>query len=127
MDDANRALIERAYPKWTAKDLDDHYIAVSSNIFNGLLNEARSEGRKAADTALSERVAELERGLEWRPIESAPRDGTRVIMWGAGWDGPQTHTWQTAERAEQELAHWHDPPTHWMPLPAHPSEGEAGT
>lgn len=28
------------------------------------LNEARSEGRRAADTALSERVAELERGLE---------------------------------------------------------------
>jgi hypothetical protein len=37
-----------------------------------LLNAARSEGRKAADTALSERVAELERGLEahFRPNDT---------------------------------------------------------
>jgi hypothetical protein len=59
----------------------------------------------------------------WRPIDSAPRDGTRVMMWGAGWDAPQTHTWWNEANAEIELRHWHDPPTHWMPLPPPPTGG----
>ena len=53
----------------------------------------------------------------WQPIETAPRDGTRilacggetveVIFWANGWfnQSAEISTWQT----------W--PPTHWQPLP----------
>jgi len=63
---------------------------------------------------------------EWRTIDSAPRDGTWIIIW----DGTSVHQASYSER-------WHgwfdtyglyeDPwegnkshPTHWMPLPAPP-------
>ena len=61
----------------------------------------------------------------WRDISSAPKDGTRVLMWGPGWDGPMTHEWPNAEIAEAELRNWINPPTHWRPLPSPPKEGGA--
>lgn len=66
----------------------------------------------------------------WRPIETAPRDGTRVLVWRpresddhvahAGVDhwrddnaGGGSGSWYRSRRYQQ--------PTHWMPLPAPPS------
>lgn len=66
---------------------------------------------------------------QWRPIETAPRDGTRFMgFWGDihgnGCDTP-VKTWF-------ETGNWHSPwedckpeddwaPTHWMPLPDPPT------
>lgn len=54
----------------------------------------------------------------WRTIESAPRDGTRVLVWWrdreisvTSFDGPRI----LATLAEAGA-------THWMPLPAPPPE-----
>lgn len=64
--------------------------------------------------------------MEWHPIETAPKDGTQILVWGDPysydwaifivryvqinkWSG-----WQTWDSADQE-------PTHWMPLPQPPS------
>ena len=75
--------------------------------------------------------------MEWQPIKTAPKDGTRVLAVVRGWqvcvgrwDGDQwmyldaddffsDKTWHQycAERAEAG-AEWE--PTHWMPLPATP-------
>jgi hypothetical protein len=52
----------------------------------------------------------------WRPIETAPKDGTEIIILGkwtkdcsrAYWDGG---LWQTYSGGHEEN------PTHWMPLP----------
>lgn len=71
----------------------------------------------------------------WRPIESAPKDGTRFLAWfpaqtagssdfiahqSVAWSAPNGVIW-TVERiyvVERE----HPSPTHWRPLPATPEE-----
>lgn len=59
---------------------------------------------------------------EWRTIDSAPRDGTPVLVWG-GRHSPKPvivesdgEWWNTAGRGLRAT------PTHWMPLPDPPSE-----
>lgn len=59
--------------------------------------------------------------MEWQPIETAPRDGTRILVFYPVLDGHiftagfEFGTWQSGiwdGRREQ--------PTHWMPLPEPP-------
>lgn len=67
---------------------------------------------------------------EWKGIETAPRDGTRVLI---GW-------FELSGQDSMTVAFWHssrkswcntwmgfsadprDQPTHWMPLPAAPTQ-----
>lgn len=65
---------------------------------------------------------------EWQPIETAPKDGTPVLLYEPSED-PTVHV------AEWGIGDWHlcdfDPgydlvqravnPTHWMPLPEPPN------
>lgn len=71
----------------------------------------------------------------WQPIETAPRDGTRVLLFR---HGPNNQIvcgwWNTDCYAKRPRSYWsHDfericgtidarqnPPTHWMPLPEPP-------
>lgn len=57
--------------------------------------------------------------MEWQPIETAPRDGTWILVYVNG----------TVTNAFFYLGHWDDgdyfsrmEPTHWMPLPEPPDE-----
>lgn len=66
---------------------------------------------------------------EWQPIETAPKDGTYVLLFGE-------HSRACRERNRQLTARWDGrdwesaddgygiylKPTHWMPLPTAPSE-----
>lgn len=88
---------------------------------------------------------------EWRPIETAPRDGTHVLVYYefatvpiahvAFWDADEHDLWQSngfSHKAEQ-VGWWsyvensvsahklegHNTPTHWMPLPAPPASEPA--
>lgn len=88
-------------------------------------------------------------GEGWRPIETAPRDGTKFDAWcvtpggsngvripdvqmrgdGSGFGFiahlPNGVSWQyldARQRDEQIFPAWE--PTHWMPLPPAPQEGE---
>jgi hypothetical protein len=62
----------------------------------------------------------------WQPIETAPRDGTRVLA-SVG-VGPAA--WRTIASYSDILKCWcgeglvFNRPTHWMPLPPPPNEGE---
>ena len=66
---------------------------------------------------------------EWQPIETAPRDGTWVLVCGNGW--AVTTAWYAMnERVGKAYwkadTEWDDDyladrlPTHWMPLPEPP-------
>lgn len=63
--------------------------------------------------------------LEWRPIESAPKDGTVLMLWIPEYKyGVAFGYWS------ETLKEWLDDedgcaikePSHWMPLPAPPGE-----
>ena len=63
---------------------------------------------------------------EWQPIETAPRDGTRVMLIDTFDQWHYIGRWN-ADLGDQGF--WEDMseyalPTHWMPLPAAPKEGE---
>lgn len=60
--------------------------------------------------------------MSWQPIETAPKDGTFVLLYSPILFGEQMVV------AYYELGRWNDlmgrvpQPTHWMPLPKAPEE-----
>ncbi len=64
---------------------------------------------------------------KWRPISTAPRDGTDIIVYRPKFDGdyiPQVGTdfWMTKAMIPTWGRSRGDcPPTHWMPFPDPPS------
>lgn len=60
---------------------------------------------------------------KWRPIETAPKDGTKVVVydegdvWIAYWyrTSPQLFGWWAIDHGVN--------PTHWLPLPPPPEGG----
>lgn len=79
---------------------------------------------------------------QWRPIESAPKDGTRVMLCRprAGNDVRIVFgSWDADPYAQKPRPFWSDDqdriwgrdhqrkmvPTHWQPLPAPPQKGDA--
>jgi hypothetical protein len=74
----------------------------------------------------------------WRPIESAPRDGTAILLWGpycsnaavAAWGRAGMHNhWVCMADGISAVEYMSDfgteyatfeVPTHWMPLPSPP-------
>jgi len=76
---------------------------------------------------------------DWQPIASAPRDGTRILIYQPK---GQHRAWKGKQRPEHiDTAYWHQPgnpekegfwcasvmyvfrPTHWQPLPEPPKGG----
>lgn len=78
--------------------------------------------------------ASSESGSGWQPIETAPKDGTPVLLWAF----VETELGGRGEKRERVLAQWEyekwravhqcyysidaEEPTHWMPIPEHPTE-----
>lgn len=72
--------------------------------------------------------------MEWQPIETAPRDGQEVDLWGQFLpEGPTGRRipeckmlgqgWYTrGEYGWQSLADIGFKPTHWLPLPKGPNQ-----
>lgn len=90
--------------------------------------------READIAELRAKLAEM----QWQPIETAPKDGTNIMVTcprlgvccPAHWDNDQY-----AKKPRPYWTHWgeriwgitwvrNDQPTHWMPLPAAPIDAE---
>src|SRR6266851_2617052 len=83
---------------------------------------------RAADGLLASDSIRLELAAlfnPWRPIETAPKDGTMILTFVPWLTYPKTLFW--AKYADEwrcpatEDAHKYEP-THWLPLPTPPSE-----
>lgn len=60
----------------------------------------------------------------WRPIETAPKDGTTILLYDRGWSQPwrtivaARWVWQKSRFESGDFVH--HSATHWMSLPAPP-------
>lgn len=76
---------------------------------------------------------EVSEGLgAWRPIETAPRDGTMILVndttegwtpWVAAsyWDGVEWAGWAYDDLTSQDSNPLGPHPTHWLPVPPLPA------
>lgn len=68
----------------------------------------------------------------WQPIETAPKDGTRILIFQGGlewsrevqigwWDSGGTRSgWSASSYEDGHILNEKQAPTHWMPLPSPP-------
>jgi len=115
--------------------MSDKRISISLDEYNMLHTETLAQ--KDTITRLTAEVERLRAALQWRPIETAPKDGTDILVSGGtySWDtdyGPESpHTWVSLaswreQRWQGENSGGHDEyffykPTHWMHLPPPPA------
>ena len=107
------------------------YYDVFQTSFFGT-NSEHSRAMKAALESFAARI--VPEG--WRPIESAPKDGTSFLAFAADPISKDPNYFGVAQWAERQ--NWHPRsvegwfwsfsirPTHWMPLPSSPSGIDSG-
>jgi len=74
--------------------------------------------------ALRQRAERAEASLQWRPIETAPRDCTHVLVYQP--DGRIHVDWCNGKATTAYERKWSGHPTHWMPVPKSPPTAAAG-
>ncbi len=70
----------------------------------------------------NERAVHFTRAPQWQPIESAPKDGTWVLIWEE-WNPERKHrNWTISRfiRGKWSNSQAYQGPSHWMPMPAAP-------
>ena len=103
------------------------------------VDEAMADAIRWAEEYAPEIVANIEmigamlKRSQWQPIETAPRDGTKVLLCHSGYAHPYydrdrtPRVWVDFFRAGS----WYNTapsgqPTHWRPLPAPPIDAAGG-
>lgn len=112
------AITSESVPLLTVEEIQAAWVA------HGLDDCAVEDFAKAIEQAVR---AKMGVGVGWQPIETAPKDGTRVLLvinhgeWGdAVWTGLWADGWMVSYGKAQAN------PTHWMPLPPPPIVGKEG-
>lgn len=91
------------------------------------------DNRRTDVETLAVEIAALEKRLAeagWQPIETAPKDGTELLLCSIHLYSPRTGCWATYHPNAMGKAGWRTAPicgdklnpTHWMPLPPPPQE-----
>lgn len=96
------------------------------------LPECYACGATGPDNTIRENAGAFwnRRASAWQPIETAPKDGTRVLLTDGSavtigdWDGDPKHFWAGEGPGWWTGGCFPGPWTHWAPLPALP--GKAG-
>ena len=129
--------IEQALQKY-ASARDFIYLDPENDVIKeGVVFGAGDSLGNAAFDALShlatlrQQVAELVAFWEahqWRDIETAPKDGGRVLLWHKLWSAPHSGQYYGSHWAhDYNFGPWKYQPTHWQPLPTPPAaEGGQG-
>jgi hypothetical protein len=80
----------------------------------------RIQSIAAGSPATAEEARELASMSQWRPMETAPRDGTRILIY-RGCTGVEIGAYSVVGReqwlSEDNCTRY---PSHWLPLPAAP-------
>lgn len=88
------------------------------------LDEYAREGMhpnlRALATAIRSLLAERERN-GWKPIESAPKDGTFILAFCVGGEIPAIIHWTGNLWEDCDESRGHFLPRHWQPLPSPPA------
>lgn len=102
--------------QYAERCVDDHYVEITKAELLSLIARIHQEREKA----------------EWQPIETAPKDGTKVDLWAFWPEGSESKRstdcyWVSGDK-EWSFGRWsessyvHRPViTHWRPLPAPPA------
>lgn len=123
------ACIKAYSPGWVVT------LGQSDVIFDGA--KADEEDAKAAAQAdyeariLSTLSAQVQDVAGWQPIETAPKDGTRLLLMWEPFSGMSEHVelgkWNVRNGWVNTYGHaFSGSPTHFMPLPAAPAKQEGG-
>lgn len=101
----------------------DEYICALAGVF------ARDNDFKfiARAAVITPKLVQAVRELQWRPIETAPKEGRILLMRGGRsiigyWDTQKYHSnpkpyWASDTSCVSVTRDRSTPPTHWMPLP----------
>lgn len=107
--------------------------------FDQWFDQIDDELQAEIKTEIAEAIAALRaQPAGWRPIESAPKDGTLLLLWESYEDEPFIGRWHDfRSRWIASTAHYNtdgdacvidtvcsEGVTHWMPLPPPPAIGE---
>lgn len=78
---------------------------------------------------LKAELAALKAAQEWRGMESAPKDGARILVFIDNGDDPIKTVGERHANKRYWISSWSGevlyPPTHWMPLPTPPHRSKA--
>lgn len=69
----------------------------------------------------SELRATVPPSVGWNPMETAPKDGRRVLAWCSEWTGPMSVQYYGDYWSTEYGVLYKYQPTHWVPMPAPPS------
>lgn len=75
-------------------------------------------------------IAKLKEEKAWRPINTGPKDGRPVLLWGPRYHHPVRGRWVEVRklgpgwRVDCYPRNTQSGITHWMPMPAPPMEGQ---
>lgn len=102
---------------------------IAYRVVSAAPSNTQAGGGEGCTTPVPGFVPTEHAAVGWQPIETAPRDGTIVLIGAAGkvprvyaaaWAGDADFPW-TIFDGSHESDGWHDSgPTHWMSLPAAP-------